>query len=324
MPNLGSISFSDSEQLHGAKSAPHRLRRHTRRSHDNVHRIRALRIGVHPTRGATVSSRYALTLLHPISLSSLSTLDDKMPSLTMPLGNRLSHTGSIPSIPTPIPSPPHFVVHESHPVRPPKRTLSFPQLFAIHNEITGEWFQTKWLTFSDNHQETFLGLNTGASEFSTLQAAIDEYHPGPRGPLTALPECLLLRTKSNAKTVFAPNATLSLDSLMGHTHAQSTDHYKLLAMVGHSDTSSSSSSKVMFYRDLPSNAWFVFYERSAACDAHSNRLSDELQDKLESFIPKQHRSIDFDPSVLMNSPLSVLCNHPMVYVYLGERHKKGK
>ena len=232
----------------------------------------------------------------------------------------LAHTNSAPSIPVPIPSSTHFVAHESHSARPSKRTLSFPQLFAIYNEITGEWFRSTWLTFTDNHQETYLTLDTEASEFSTLQTAIDEYRLGPRGPPTALPECLLLRTKSRTKTVFAPNASLSLASLMDQMNARSIDHYRLLAMVSHSDESNS---KIMFYRDLPSNAWYVFYERSAACDAHSSRLSDELQNRLESFIPKQHRSIDFDLSLLMDSPLSVLCNHPIVYVYLGERHRRS-
>ena len=212
-----------------------------------------------------------------------------------------------------VPSYSHSMNDNANPNSSLRRSLPYPQLFAIYTELINEWFQGRWLTFADDHQETYLTLDSTTEELLTTQTAIDGYYvTSGRTSLISKPECLLIRTKSKSKTLLLPNSVVSIDSLLDKNVTQKLLPYKLLAIICYSNETNS---KLMFYKDKQSNYWNVFYDQSIVSPSHSNVLSDEQQFQLESFIQKNSRMNYINTSKFI-SPLSALCNHPIIYVYI--------
>jgi len=90
-----------------------------------------------------------------------------------------------------------------------------------------------------------------------------------------------------------------------------------MAILCHSNETNS---KQMFYKDFQSNSWYIYYDQSMFSHSHSNILSNEEQYQLESFI-QQKNPIDLSK---FTPPLSTLCNHPIVYVYIPEEKSNRK
>jgi hypothetical protein len=240
-------------------------------------------------------------------------LDDVMPSPNQTVQNNYTHSGNPSSIPKTMPTSSHLPMTNTHSLISGRKSLSYPQLFAIHNEIVNEWCKEQWLTFVDDHTETYLTLHSQSHEFVTVQSAINQYHlTSGRTAICSLPECLLIRTESKTKTIFVPNSIISLDNLCDNHIAQSLSRYKLMAIVCHLNEIHR---KAMFYKDFQSNSWYIYYDQSTLSPSHSNILSDEEQYQLESFIQQKHH---IDPSKF-TAPLCALCNHPIVYVYIPKK-----
>ena len=241
-------------------------------------------------------------------------LDDTMPNPNQSLQNSFPHVDYPPSSFRTMPS-------SSHPPRPdtnsqlsPKKNLSCPQLMAVYREIINEWYNEKWLTFVDNHTDTYLTLDSNRIEFLTTQMAVDRHYlKSGRTSLISPPECLLIRTKSKAKTVFSPNFILSIENLCDNHIASGSFRYKLMAIICHSNETNS---KIMFYKDFPTNSWYIYYDETNNLPSYSNVLSTEEHYEFESVIQRDNH---VDSSDLL-SPLSTLCNHPIVYVYIPEKN----
>lgn len=239
-------------------------------------------------------------------------VDDTMPNPNQILRNNHVWSDDPPFIPRPMPSLSYVPSNDGYPSVTSRKSLSYFQLFAAYNEIVNEWCKERWLTFVDQCTETFLTLDARSNQSLTIQQAIDRYHlTSGKTLLRSLPECLLIRTESESETIFIPNASLSLENLCP-THLFLK--YQLMAIICHSEKTNS---QLMFYRTAQMNAWFVYYDQSISSPAHSSRLSDDEQYQLESFIQQTH---PIDP-LRFSFPLSTLCNHPIIYVYLPEKLK---
>jgi hypothetical protein len=201
--------------------------------------------------------------------------------------------------------------HHTHSKR---KSLSFPQLFAIYNEIVNEWCKEQWLTFIDHHTETYLTLDLKTNEILTVQTAIDRYYL-TTGELFlhSQPECLLIRTESKTETLVIPNSIISLENIYNNDGIHRILRYKLMAIISHSNKTNS---KVMFYKDSHLNSWFIYYDQSILSHSHSSILSEEDQNQLQSYI-EQKNSLN---PLKFTSPLSTLCNHPIIYVYMPEKN----
>jgi hypothetical protein len=238
-----------------------------------------------------------------------------MPIPNQPLRNNFSHFdySSLNFNPMPLSSS-HSPNHNtnSH-TSTTTKSLSYPQLFAIYNEIVNEWSKIQWLIFVDNHRKTYLTLDSNTNGFVTVQMAINQYHHTSGSmSLLSLPECLLIRTKSQTQGVFLPNSIISIENLCDKNIAQNLFKHKLMAIVCHSNETNS---KLMFYKDFHSNFWYIYYDQSISSHSHSNILSNEERHQLELFIQEKDQINHIDLSKF-TCPLSALCNHPIVYVYI--------
>jgi len=242
-------------------------------------------------------------------------LNNTMPHPNQPLQNNFYHSNNSSSISNTMPSSPHSSRHNTSSHSSTRKSLSYPQLFAIFNEIVNEWSKEEWLTFNDTHTETYLTLDSNKNEFLTVQMAINQrYLTSGTTSLRSQPECLLIETQTKSNTLFSPNSIISLENLCDNNIAQKSVLYKLMAIVCHS---MKTNSKLMFYKDFQSNSWYIYYDQSISSPSHSNILSNEEQFQLESFIqPDDH--IDLTQ---FQSPLSSLFNHPIIYVYIPEKKK---
>ncbi|CAF0787532.1 unnamed protein product [Adineta ricciae] len=200
-----------------------------------------------------------------------------------------------------------------------KRTLSHPQLSTIYNEIANEWSKIQWLTFTDSRTKTYLTLFSDSAELVTIETAIQQYQPTSASTvLLSLPECLLIRTNSKTRAVFLPNSTLSIENLCDKDVDQHVFVYKLLAILCHSNETNS---QIMFYKNLQFNCWYIYYDQCKATNSHSNLLSNEEQIQMDLFVQSTGDSNQIDLTKFSSS-LSNLFNHPIVFVYLPEKHKE--
>jgi hypothetical protein len=198
----------------------------------------------------------------------------------------------------PYPSNSHF----------PERQLFTPFLSTIYTEIVTQWFKEEWLIFPDNHKETFLTLNSDIKDYLTAQMAIDNNSfVNTKLPLLNQPECLLIRTERNHKSLLLPNSIISLKPLLD---TKKSSQGKLIAIICNS---LETNSKLMFYKHSPKNQWYIFYDNQFI--SSSNLLSNEDQYQLESILEQNSNTNFIHPSQL-SFPLSTLCNHPIIYVYL--------
>jgi hypothetical protein len=237
-----------------------------------------------------------------------------MPNPNEAVRNNFSHSDYSPSTYISMPPIPQSLKRDTNSHISSRKSLSSPQLSAIYKEIVDEWYNEKWLTFVDNHTETYLTLDGNTTEFLTTQMAIAGYYlKSGRTSLISEPEILLIRTKSKSKTVFSPNSNISLGNLYENHIGQRLFRYKLLAIICHSNETNS---KLMFYKDFRTHSWYIYYDESVTIPAHSNVLSNEEQSQLESIIQVENH---LDLSYLI-FPLSALCNHPIVYVYIPDKN----
>ncbi|UJR23351.1 hypothetical protein I4U23_026363 [Adineta vaga] len=200
-----------------------------------------------------------------------------------------------------------------------KKALSHPELSIIYNEIMNEWSKYRWLTFADHHTKTYLTFYSDSTDTVTIQMAINQYQrTNTSTSLLSLPECLLIRTHSKTQAVFLPNSILSIENLCDKDVNQTSFEYKLMAIICHLNETNS---KIMFHKNFSLNCWHIYYDQSVALHSHSNRLSDEEQIQMDSFVQRkdEFNSIDLTE---FSSPLSNLCNHPIIYVYLPEENKQ--
>ena len=203
-----------------------------------------------------------------------------------------------------------------------KKILSREELSAIYDELTKFWFQEEWLLFDEEDKKTFLILNCPASEFLTVQMAIDQHYlTSGNSSLLFQPECLLVRTKSRTASICPPNATLSLEHLVNPLTNEKRHSYHLLAIICHS---AETNSKLMFYKHARSDSWYVYYDQSIVSSSHSYLLSTEEHYQLESFIVPENSSRPLNHPPFRSLPMLALYNHPIVYVYLAEQKKKRK
>jgi len=236
-----------------------------------------------------------------------------MPSPNQSLQNNYIHSNNPSSVSKTMSSSSYSSKHNNHSHISTRKSLSYPQLFATYTEIVNEWFNVQWLTFVNNHTETYLTLDSKTNEVLSVQTAINQYHLTTGKMLVrSLPECLLIQTKSKTKTLFVPNSIISLENLCDNYITQRLFKYKLMAIVCHLNETNN---KLMFYKDFQSNSWYIYYDQSILSHSHSNILSDEEQYQLESFI-QQKNHVDLSR---FTSPLSALCNHPIIYVYIPEK-----
>ncbi|CAF2072434.1 unnamed protein product [Rotaria magnacalcarata] len=196
------------------------------------------------------------------------------------------------------------------------KSLSYPQLSAIYNEIVNQWCQEQWLLFVDGQKETYLTLDFKTREFFTVQMAIDHFHlTSSTHLLLSQPECLLIRTQTKSKTLFLPNSSISIENLLENDISQQSFRYKILAIICESHETNS---KLMFYNDKQTHAWYVYYNQSISSPSCSNILSNEEQRQIKSFIQQENQ---LHSNVLSNFalPLSNLYNHPIVYIYIPNK-----
>jgi hypothetical protein len=190
-----------------------------------------------------------------------------------------------------------------------KRQFFTPFLSAIYTEIITKWFKEDWLIYRDNHKETFLTLKSDIMGHLTIQMAINKnYFINTKLPLLEQPECLLIRTEKHTKSLVSPNRIISLEHLFDKTKKKSSQG-KLIAIICNSDETNS---KLMFYKHSPTNHWYIFYDNQLkSSQSYSNLLSNDQQYQLETIFEENF----IHPSQL-SFPLTVLCNHPIIYIYL--------
>ena len=238
-----------------------------------------------------------------------------MPSPTHSPRNSYTHSNNSSPVSRIMPPLSHSLNNTANSSMKSKKSLSFRQLSAIYNEIIYQWSTEQWLEFVDNSTETYLTLKARKNETLPVQTAIDRYHLSTGRILLRIPpECLLIRTESHTKTLFVPNSILSLENLIDDTTAHRLFHYKLMAIISHSHQTNS---KLMFYKDPPSNSWSIYSDQPSSSTSALNILSEGEQQQLESFIEEIN---PIDPPTL-TSPLSALHNHPIIYVYMPEKTK---
>ncbi|CAF0898105.1 unnamed protein product [Adineta steineri] len=227
--------------------------------------------------------------------------DDTMPIPNQPIRNNFDHSSNY-----------NTNSHQST-----KRTLSYPQVFSIYNEIVNEWSKIQWLIFTNNHTKTYLTLDSDADEFVTVQMAIDQYQcTSITTSLISLPECLLIRTKSRTQALFLPNSIISIENLCDTDITQRLFQYKLMAIIC---SSNNTNNKIMFYKDFQTNFWYIFCEQSIPLHSYSNKLTNEEQCQLELFIQPKDQLNNIDLSKFTSS-LSALSNHPIIYVYIPAKN----
>ncbi|CAF0753252.1 unnamed protein product [Adineta steineri] len=185
-------------------------------------------------------------------------------------------------------------------------------LSAAYTEINTIWFKEKWLTYSDNHKETFLILDSDRTKYLTVQTAINQKSfINNKLPLICRPECLLIRTQSNNKSLVLPNSTILLEQLFDRKNRSDAKRFqgKLSAIICESNEINS---KLMFYKDSIRNHWYVFFnDPTPLSQSYSNMLSNEEQDQLESISED-----NLNYSSQLHFPLNALHNHPVTYVYI--------
>ncbi|CAF1042298.1 unnamed protein product [Rotaria sordida] len=195
------------------------------------------------------------------------------------------------------------------------KRLFTPFLSTIYIEIDTIWFQKKWLIFNDNHKETFLILCSDISNYLTVQMAINQNcFVNSKLPLRNQPECLLIRTEINNKSLFLPNSIISFENFFDRN--KNLSQGKLIAIICESDKIKN---KLMFYKHSPKNHWYILHiNRIKSSQSYSNILSDDEQFQLESILKQNNHRKFIHPSELV-FPLSALCYHPITYVYLVQK-----
>jgi hypothetical protein len=129
-------------------------------------------------------------------------------------------------------------------------------------------------------------------------------------PLISSPECLLIRTEINNKSLLLPNSIISFEHLLARKNESSQG--KLIAII-----CNEKNSKIMFYKASSSNHWSMFDNNQIKSSrSYSYLLSNEQQLQLESIL-EQKKFIH--PSQL-SFPLSALCNHPIIFVYIVQQN----
>ncbi|CAF2720712.1 unnamed protein product [Rotaria sp. Silwood2] len=204
--------------------------------------------------------------------------------------------------------------NENSQVTVPRLFTSF--LSAVYTEFYTVWFRKKWLIFSDNHKEIFLTLRSDISCYLTVQMAIDQNcFVNNKLPLLNQPECLLIRTEANNKSLFLPNSIISFEKFFDK-NIKKFSHGKLIAILCESDKINN---KLMFYKHSLTNHWYIFYnDLIKPSRSFSNILSNEEQHKLESILTENNHRKFIHPSELV-LPLSSLCYHPITYIYISYR-----
>jgi len=183
-------------------------------------------------------------------------------------------------------------------------------LSAIYTEFVTIWFKIKWLKFIDNHEETFLILNSDLTGYLTVQMAINKNcFVNSKLPLVYQPECLLIQTEIDNKSILLPNSIISLENLLDKTNKNSQG--KLIAII-----CNEKNSKIMFYKSSSSNRWSIFYiDQINSSQSYSYILSDEQQLQFQTIL-EQNNFIS--PSQL-SFPLSTLYNHPIIFIYIIQK-----
>ncbi|CAF0727775.1 unnamed protein product [Rotaria sp. Silwood1] len=197
----------------------------------------------------------------------------------------------------------------------PIKRLFTPFLSSVYTEIDTIWFRKKWLIFSDNRKETFLTLRSDISDYLTVQMAIDQNcFINSKLPLLNQPECLLIRTEGNNKSLFLPNSIISFGNFFDRNKQLS--QAKLIAIICESDKMKN---KLMFYKHSATNHWYILNnDLINPSQSFSNILSNEEQLQLESLLKQNNHRKFIHPSEL-DRPLSALCYHPITYIYLVQK-----
>ena len=161
---------------------------------------------------------------------------------------------------------------------------------------------------------------SNSNKLISVQMAIDQHClKTGTSSLIAKPECLLIRTRSNTKTLILPNSFISIDNLIDNRFNEESCKYKLLAIVCETDETNTA---FMFYKDKHLNHWHVYYDQSAVSPAYCNILSNKEQCQLESLI-HDNSHINYIDVSEFTPPLSFLQNHPIFYVYIPEKMIKA-
>lgn len=197
-------------------------------------------------------------------------------------------------------------------------------LSNIYTEFTSFWLQENWLTFTDNHKETFLNLNRDITGCSTIQMAIDnKYFSNRQLPLLEHPECLLIRKEPTSKSLILPSANISFQTLV-NKHKRASRNFcqaKLIAIICNLEEINA---VIMFYKHSPKNQWYMFYNDGfEQSQSYSQRLSNEEESKLESILTQNDCATSIDLSQLP-FPLSALFTGSVIYVYLAQRITNDK
>ncbi len=187
---------------------------------------------------------------------------------------------------------------------------------TIYTELVTQWFKIKWLRFTDNHEETFLILNSDITDYLTVQTAIDQNcFVNTKSSLRDPPECVLIRTEMHSRSLLLPNSMISLEHLLDRPDGLCLG--KLIAIICNETTS-----KIMFYKACSSDRWYIFYnDQRTSSQSYSHMLSDEQQLLLESVMEQHHpqHSRNFIQPSELPYPLSALSNHPISFVYMVQR-----
>jgi hypothetical protein len=197
--------------------------------------------------------------------------------------------------------------------------LCTPLLSAIYTEIVKIWFKEEWLIFADNHKETFLILKSDIIGCLTVQMAINQnFFINNKLPLLYQPECLLIRTEANNKSLFLANSSISLEHLF-HRRRRPTEKLsqgKLIAIICQSNEINR---KLMFYKHSIRNQWYILFNASTTSSkSYSKMLSNNEQVQLESILEQNNQTI-VNHSSQLPFPLSAMCNHPITYVYIIQK-----
>lgn len=185
-----------------------------------------------------------------------------------------------------------------------------PFLSSIYTEITDHWCQIDWLHFADNQHMTFLVLNPTITDYLTVQTALDDSRfITPKLPLLDQPECLLIRTEDDHRSLLSPNSIISLKRLL--SPGEKSSYGKLMAII-----CQDKNMKIMFYQAVSTDRWAVFYkDLKNSSQSSASILSDRHQRHLNTILEQEIPMNLIEPTQLQY-PLSALYKHPIIYVYI--------
>ena len=197
--------------------------------------------------------------------------------------------------------------------------LCTPMLSSIYSEIATFWFKVQWLMYDENVRETFLVLKSNVNGYLPIQTALDQKSfANSKSRLHNVPECLLIQTEVNSKTTFLPNLFISFDHLL-HKNIrlkESSFQGQLTAILCKLNERGS---KLMFYKHLQRNTWYIYFNTPEfPSESYANVLSDDETSRLES-IAEENDSDNFNDARRLEYPLSLLTNHPIIYVYITRK-----